>query len=1154
MKATGSLLNHSRVRAVSLLVVLAAAPSALANFKDRFEWRLYARPQDVTVPILKRGEIRTEQIAAGKTLSFPITLATGEYAAFRIEQHGIILSASLYDPQDKLVIRIDNPAGGHGPILFSTIASLPGSYRLDVSSNSTWTNPGTFEIVVEELRDSRLDDQPVVAAHQAFAEGRKNARDNNFRAALPFFETALKFWQLTPNPHWQALTHFCIAQAYAGIERGRPNAIKELEDGLQILEKETPPNDWRLKASTLNDLGSHSIAAGEIERGMEVLDRALQLYSEHQDRRGQASSLNNTALAYARLGNYSRALELVEKAIPLRYAENDLPGASNLIGALGVIADRLGEPDKALQYLSEAQRQWEKVGKLSPGDRRRVALLLNNLAAVNDKLGHWELARDLYDKALTMLGDADGRVATLDNKGELYASLGEIKRARECYEEALRLLPAEKFDADLKAAILVHLGQLFLIESNTAGAVKMFEEARAVKPPVRRLADVLTNLGVALTAQQKFVAAVDAYEKALAIQEELKDVRGQALTLQRRGEANDLLRKPQAFDDLNKALSLWGSVKDVRGIAATLNSLARAEQGRNNLVEALRYSNEAIKVVESQRLTLASRELRTAYFATQENYFELNTQLNMQLNKTTGDAEYVARAFETNEKSRARVLLEALKEVGIGSAEDNETSDKRLADLLEQRTSLLNKLAAKAEARTKLLNTNRNSVELAAIEKEIDALTEKSDAIDAQIRSLSPRFASLARPRPANLKEIQEELDQDTLLLAYSLADKQSYAWTVTVDSIRGFELPGKEQIESAASRLGQAISMRNLFVKNETAAQREARETQADNDFAEAARVLSRLVVEPVASEFQKKRLVIVPDGVLQNVSFASLPAAATDTHLIAKHEIVVLPSASVIGVLREQIASRKRAPTGIVVIANPVFNADDSRVRRLGSSRSPERPHAAESTQSRTRSVALENIGITRIPELPFSQREAQRILQVAPKGKGVALMNFEANRRRALSPEMARFGFIHFATHGVVDLERPALSRIILSLVAENGRAQDGYLFLHDIYNLNLPVELVVLSACQTGVGKQIRGEGLIALTRGFMYAGAARLVASYWDVDDIATAELMAAFYRELFINNKRPAEALQAAQLHIRKQKRWESPIFWAGFFIQGEWK
>jgi CHAT domain-containing protein len=152
------------------------------------------------------------------------------------------------------------------------------------------------------------------------------------------------------------------------------------------------------------------------------------------------------------------------------------------------------------------------------------------------------------------------------------------------------------------------------------------------------------------------------------------------------------------------------------------------------------------------------------------------------------------------------------------------------------------------------------------------------------------------------------------------------------------------------------------------------------------------------------------------------------------------------------------------------------------------------------------------------------------------------------------MARFRFIHFATHGVVDLERPGLSRIILSLVDENGRPQDGYLFLHDIYNLNLPVELVVLSACQTGVGKQVKGEGLIALTRGFMYAGAARLVASYWDVDDIATAELMAEFYRELFTNNKRPAEALQAAQLHMRKKKRWESPSFWAGFFIQGEWK
>src|SRR5215213_1525632 len=490
-RATGSSLNHSLLTAVLLLLVAAATQSALA----RFEWHVYSPTQEVTGPILKPGEVHTEQIKGDQTRSFSIELAAREYAAFRIEQYGIILVASLYDPHDRLVIQMDNPTGGHGPILFSTIASVPGKYQLKVATSTKWTNPGTFKIIVEETRASNPDDKHLIDAYQDFAEGRKNVQENNFRAALPFFERSMKLWQVRKNVRWQAMTHFALAEAYNGVERGRPNAIKELEAGLQILNSDTAPADWRLKASTLNDLGSYYTSTGEIDRGMNVLDQAYQLYSEHQDRRGQASSLNQMALANARLGNYSRALELVEKAIPLRYAENDLPGASSLISGLGVIADRLGEPEKALQHLSKASREWEKVGDLPAGDRRRVALLLNNLAAVNDKLGRWEQARDLYDKALTMLGPGDGRIATLDNKGELYASLGEIEKARKCYEEALSLLPPEKFDADLKAGILVHLGQLFLMEKNLPGAVKMFEDARALKPSVRRLADVLTNLG-----------------------------------------------------------------------------------------------------------------------------------------------------------------------------------------------------------------------------------------------------------------------------------------------------------------------------------------------------------------------------------------------------------------------------------------------------------------------------------------------------------------------------------------------------------------------------------------------------------------------------------------------------------------------------------
>jgi CHAT domain-containing protein len=146
------------------------------------------------------------------------------------------------------------------------------------------------------------------------------------------------------------------------------------------------------------------------------------------------------------------------------------------------------------------------------------------------------------------------------------------------------------------------------------------------------------------------------------------------------------------------------------------------------------------------------------------------------------------------------------------------------------------------------------------------------------------------------------------------------------------------------------------------------------------------------------------------------------------------------------------------------------------------------------------------------------------------------------------------VHFATHAILNSEHPELSGIVLSLVDERGQPTNGFLRLNEIYNLKLPADLVVLSACQTGLGKEIRGEGLIGLTRGFMYAGAPRVVASLWKVDDAATAELMKRFYRGMLRDDLRPAAALRAAKVEMWKQKRWNAPFFWAAFEFQGEWR
>jgi CHAT domain-containing protein len=198
--------------------------------------------------------------------------------------------------------------------------------------------------------------------------------------------------------------------------------------------------------------------------------------------------------------------------------------------------------------------------------------------------------------------------------------------------------------------------------------------------------------------------------------------------------------------------------------------------------------------------------------------------------------------------------------------------------------------------------------------------------------------------------------------------------------------------------------------------------------------------------------------------------------------------------------------------------------------------------------------DVGLAHLPRLAFSRREADAIVALTPPGQSLEAVGFDASRSTATSRDLAQYRVVHFATHGLSDNRRPEFSGLVLSLVDEQGRPQNGFLDLQDIYNLNLPSELVVLSACETGLGKDIQGEGIVGLTRGFMYAGATRVLASLWNVDDVATKELMEKFYRAMEQEGMRPAAALRTAQIAMLKQQRWRNPYYWATFQIQGEWK
>jgi CHAT domain-containing protein len=303
------------------------------------------------------------------------------------------------------------------------------------------------------------------------------------------------------------------------------------------------------------------------------------------------------------------------------------------------------------------------------------------------------------------------------------------------------------------------------------------------------------------------------------------------------------------------------------------------------------------------------------------------------------------------------------------------------------------------------------------------------------------------------------------------------------------------------------------------------------------------------------------VADGALQYLPFAALPDPAPNTRrvgavlpLIAKHEIISLPSISVLAQLRNESSRHKAASKLVAVVADPVFSSDDERVKAssVQTSNPPKSGRlAAKHKRTRSRGVAREATHLVRLPE---SRREAESIVAFAPADKIRKALDFDANRDLVSSGELAEYRYVHFATHGMIDSFRPELSAIVLSLVDKDGKAQDGFLRTNEVYNLSLLSDVVVLSACETALGREVKGEGLIGLTRGFMYAGAPRVVASLWSVRDASTAELMGNFYRGMIKEGKRPAEALRAAQIEMLTKSRWRAPRFWAPFVLQGEWK
>ncbi|MCB1055805.1 MAG: CHAT domain-containing protein, partial [Acidobacteria bacterium] len=680
-----------------------------------------------------------------------------------------------------------------------------------------------------------------------------------------------------------------------------------------------------------------------------------------------------------------------------------------------------------------------------------------------------------YDAALTIfrrLGDRYWLARTLNNLGFADLTLGDADRARSVLLEALPLR-RELGDRLGEAVTLRNLGRASAKLDQRVQALAFYRRALDLSLELsdRRGAATAEKLLGELESSHDAAAARGHLERALTRFEEIGNRVETAEVLELLSrldlEGGDAAG---ALELAKRARELEMAVRNPLGAVRALVARARAERGVGDVASAAKSFREALGELETLQQRLGDPGQRALFLASQRDVYEGHVDLLMELHRRDPAAGHDLEALEASEQARSRALLALLE--GVGAGLEHGVSP----ELRERLRATERRLTAKTQRQLEVFSGKASKEEQRAAEQELYAALGELDRVRAEIRLENPRAVLPSPPKTLDAAAIRELLDPDTVLLEFLLGEERSFLWWVTPSTVESYELPARSVLEAQALKARQEVG--DL--------------ARARSGARSALEVLGATLFAPVVDRLEDQRLVIVADGALHLVPFAalSLPGAGGEP-LVVRHEVVSLPSASALDSQRRERRPERRersaAATTLAILADPIFNLDDERVERHAAS--PERGAFGD---------------LVRLPE---TRREAEAIAALLPSGNRLVELGAAARKSRVVAGELREVRIVHLATHGFVDPKIAELSGLMLSRFDEQGMPLDGFLGLHDVTNLELSAELVVLSGCRTALGKEIRGEGPVGLARGFMYAGVPRVVASLWQVRDRATAELM-----------------------------------------------
>lgn len=904
---------------------------------------------------------------------------------------------------------------------------------------------------------------------------------------------------------------------YYSLISNNKKAIDCFDKALPLLEKvkflQRLGNVFSAKGMVYYYTGDHL-------KALQMYDKAFSFFQKTKRPIGQGNIYMSKGIIYFEMGDNTRAIEMYEKALPFFKIAREPLGQGNIYLCIGNIYLRSGDNSKAIEMYNRALPFFEKKGE--PLGQGNVRMWKGDIYL---RTGENSKALDMYEKALPFFKKAkrpacEGEICV--RKGDIYLKVGGNLRALEMYERSLFFYKKAENPIG-QAQAYTRKGNVYLITGDTSKASEVYAKAlpiyKRANQPLSQ-GNIYLKKGYIYLKTGENSKAMEMYDKSLPFFERARDILGQAHLFSGKGEIflklGDNLKSLEMY---NKALLFFEKAGDVEMESLTFHEKAKVLVNMGKKCEALHLFQKGIDRLEKVRSQTSSSEMKKLFMSKVYKKYEEAVMFMLQ-NK------YLDKGLKYAEAMRSRVFLDRMAEGLVRLDKGLAPDQKEIRDNLVAKLSLLSKEmnTAAGKGDEKKLQEFKKQYRIA--EREFEELLVK-------IRLNNPFYAAVQYPQPVTVKELQENvLEKDDLLLRYFISQENVYVFLVSKMDFKVFPLAVKEKdIQKATQEYLFAIEEKNAWgVKN-------------------YGRQLYRKLFKPLVTAIKEsKDIIIIPDGDLAKIPFESLVIddanSSKTVYLLEKYRLKYIQSASILSILRKHY-QRKESTKRFIGFGDPVY--DFENFKQGNTEIGTPSPLTQDAISGMHRGRYEREGGI--FTRLESSGEEINTIARLFKAHSQNSIVNLRENasETNAKLPGINQFDYIHFACHAILG---DGFQSLVLSQLPEN--TDDGFLTLNEIMNCDYNAKLVVLSACRTGKGKMERGEGVTGLTRAVMYAGTPAVVASLWDVDDVATKDLMVRFYKYMLEEELDKEDALRTAKLDLIKSKKYSSPFFWSAFVMYGE--